>query len=224
MVAPTFGSVLIGPLKKVLIGAAVTSEIRKYAIETAVQVVEQALTNAATITIDSAMLDAAASDTTRPGGLLHNVTAITATSSGGLAALVGDLGKIADAMATAKIPAENLVFITSSAAAIRMRAVLPPGFPYVIIGSIAVAATTLIGIAPSAVALFVGPPEIESGDAPVVILDTQPRDNLDTTTVATQTVRAAYQCDLIVLKCRIRAAWGPLVTSGAVQLITSISW
>jgi hypothetical protein len=47
---------------------------------------------------------------------------------------------------------------------------------------------------------------------------------LDVTTQAvSETVKAAWQSNLALLKVRLRCTWAPLAT-GAVQLVSSVSW
>ena len=107
MVQPVLGSVVVGPLKKILFGAACTGELESYTPQTASRVIEATLSEAAALAIDSALLDNAAADAVRPAGLLNGWSTLGATAGGGLAALVSDLGKIAGAMSTAKISAEG---------------------------------------------------------------------------------------------------------------------
>ena len=174
--------------------------------------------------MDSALLDTSASSSARPAGLLANVSALTATSGGGLTALLGDLAKIASAVATAKIPAENLLLVMSPDAAIKARGLLSPNFGYQIIGSNSVASGTIIGLAPSAIAMSIGVPQLESGDGPVIHLDNVATDPVVSGTPATGTVASAFQRQLIVIKVRLRATWATLAP-GAVQVINSgISW
>lgn len=223
MVQPVYGSVVVGPPRKLLFGAACTNELEQYSAESAVSIIQRTLVDAATVALDTALLDDTSADTTRPGGLLENVSDLGATSGGGSAALIGDLALIAGAMSDAKIASDDLILVCNPAEAIKIRAMLvgPLFATYTVVGSPAVSAGDLIGIAPSAIAMYVAPPQIEVSKDGLIHEDTAPRD-IDTTAVS-QTVRSAWQSGLILLKVRLRATWSPLAT-GAVQLVSSVSW
>ena len=224
MVQLIFDPVVCGPMRQLIFGAAVTSEVKRFSLEASVPIIEQALSAAATIAIDSTLLDAVASTTSRPGGLLFNAGTTTATANGGLTALAGDLASIAGKMDDVKIPTENLILIANQRDAIRMRALLPASFPHVIIGSSVVTARTLIGVAPSAIAMSIGVPEVTAGDAMVFHADSAPQDVVTSGVAATGgPVESAFQRDLIVLKVRLRATWARL-DAAAVQTVPSVSW
>jgi hypothetical protein len=227
IVQPVYGSVLIGPPRKLLFGAACSVELQNYAIDVATEIIRRTLIEAAAVALDTALLDAVAADATRPAGLLNGVADLGATSGGSgqpLYALVTDLGKMASAMATAKINSENAVLIMNPAEAIRARALLVgPAFAnYEIIGTLAVPAGSIVGIAPDAVAMYVAAPQIEiSTDGLVHMESTTP---LDITTAAVATsVKTAWQTGLLLLKVRLRCTWAPLA-SAAVQKVTSVTW
>ena len=224
MVQPVIGNVLIGPPRKLLFGAACTAEIQRYTAETASTIIQRTVTEQANIALDTALLDATAADTMRPAGLLVGVSNLGATAGGGLAAIVGDIAKLAGAMATAKISAENMMLFMPDALAIKARGLLSPAFSnyYAIVGTPAVADSTIVAIAPQAVAMYLSPPEIEISTDALVHMATDAHDNIDTQAVA-ETVKSAWQANLLVLKIRLRCTWGPLQT-GAVQLISSVSW
>jgi hypothetical protein len=224
MVQPVLGSVTIGPPRKLLFGAAATSEIQRYTMETATTVIQRTVVDAAQLAVDAALLDTTAGDTTRPTGLLNGVSDLGATAGGGLAAIVADLAKIAGAFATAKISAEGLMLFVPDALAIKIRALLPPTFAaaYQIVGTPAVADSTMVAVAPQAVAMYIATPQIEVSSEALVHMATDAHDNIDTNAVA-ETVKSAWQSDLLVLKVRLRCCWGKLA-AGAVQLISSVSW
>jgi hypothetical protein len=56
----------------------------------------------------------------------------------------------------------------------------------------------------------------------LVHMATDAHDNIDSDAVS-ETVKSAWQADLLVLKIRLRCCWGKLA-AGAVQMISSVSW
>lgn len=224
MVQTIFGMTKVGPPKKILFGAAVSNEIATYSPDVAVPMIRLAVTNAANLSIDTALLDATAADSLRPAGLLADVSDLGATAGGGSVAMLTDLAAIAGAMADAKIEAEDLIIIANPRQSIVLRGMLTgPAFrTYTIIGTPAVAAGTVIGLAPAAIATYFAAPELEiSPNGLVHMEDTSPRD-IDTTAVS-QTVVSAFQAGLLLLKLRLRCTWAPLAAA-AVQKIESVTW
>jgi hypothetical protein len=97
MVQPVLGAAVIGPPRKLLFGAACTTELERYTAETATTIIQRTVVDAANLAVDAALLDTTAGDTTRPTGLLNGVSDLGATAGGGLSAIVADLAKIAGA-------------------------------------------------------------------------------------------------------------------------------
>jgi hypothetical protein len=221
---PVLGNVVVGPLKKILIGAAVTSELERYTPQTASRVIEATLSEAVAVAIDSALLDNAAADALRPAGLQNGLSTLGATAGGGIAALVADLGKICGAMATAKISSEGAMFFMSGGDAVRARGLLSVifGAAYTIVSTPALTAGTIVGVAPSAIAMAFGPPQIEVSREALIHFADDAHANIDTAAVS-ETVKSAWQADLLALKVRLRTIWAPLAT-GAVQMISSVTW
>ncbi len=191
--------------------------------DTAVAIVERTLTDAGTVAVDSALLDSTAGDTTRPSGLLYNVSDLGA-QGGGLVALTPDLAKIAGAISDAGLDTENLMFFMNPRQALVARGLLtgPRFSTYSIIGTSALAAGTIVGVAPSAIAMYISPPQIEVVPDGLVHMADDARDSIDTDAVS-EVVKAAWQTNLILLKLRLRCTWAPLA-SAAVQKIESCTW
>jgi hypothetical protein len=224
IVQSVYGTVQVGPPRKLLFGAAVTGELQRYGPDTALQIIQRTLIDAATSALDSALLDATAADATRPAGLLNGVSDLGATAGANLTALITDLAKLAGAISDAKIDAESLVLIMNSRQAIVLRGLLTgPKFDrYTIIGTPALSAGTVVAVAPAGIALYLSPPQIEvSGDGLVHMDSSAPR-NIDTQAVG-ETVKSAWQANLLLLKIRMRATWAPLAAA-AVQKIDSATW
>ena len=158
-----------------LCDAVVTNELQTYTAETAATIIAQALTEKFKPTFDSVVFDATAATLgTRPAGLLNGVSDLGATAGGTVSALIGDLGKIAGAMATAGISSEDIFIFTNPIQAIVMRGLLSPLFNrnYTIIGTPAITTKTIVGIAPSAIVTgFLGEPEIEFSSSGLVNME-----------------------------------------------------
>lgn len=93
---------------------------------------------------------------------------------------------------------------------------------YSIVGTSAVASGTIVGIAPSAIAMYVDAPQIEVTQDGLVHMATDAHAQIDTAAVA-ETVKAAWQSNLVLLKLRLRTTWAPLAAA-AVQMIDSATW
>jgi HK97 family phage major capsid protein len=117
MTQPVYGSVVVGPARKLLFGAACTNELQNYSAESATSIIQRTLIDAATVALDTALLDNAAVTTARPAGLLNGLSTLGATAGGGTAALTADLAKIAAAMYAAKISAEDMIVVMNPAQA-----------------------------------------------------------------------------------------------------------
>jgi hypothetical protein len=226
MPAPVFSAVTVGPLKKVLFGASASLEIFDYSSQNAVPAIQNSLQSAATTVLDSTLLGSAAADANQPAGLLLNVSNLgaTAATNGQDVALGGDLGKIAAAMATAKISAAGMALLLNPGDAPRFYKLVQPAFlaRYNVFETLAVTAGSIVGVAPAGVAMSVGSIEIEPSRNAVVQLADDPQNTIDGTAVAGRVV-SSFQAGLIAWRCRVRATWQVLVT-GAVQLITSVNW
>lgn len=226
MVQLAFDPVLIGPLKKFLFGCPITADLRNHSLEAAIPIIEQSLSQIATTEIDGPLLDTAALTTARPAGLLHNVTAITATSGGGLAALAGDVGKLSGAMGAAKIPTEKWMLLMNPGDADRARTLSPwLAASDKIVDTNELSLGTIVGIAPKAIAMYMGTPQVDVSDSgPVIHMDSSAVDIVTSGTAATGgNVVDAFQCNLILYECRLSGSWGKL-SEAAVQTISSISW
>lgn len=178
------------------------------------------------LSTDAVVFDNVAASAIRDAGLLNGVSPITATAGGGLTALVGDVGKLADALADAGLGnSEEIVFFCGVPAAVRLKALVGPRFDYKIIGTPALADTTIVGVIPSAIAFgFDGGPTIETArDATLHLEDTSPAQIGTPPNVVAAPVRSLYQTDTIAIRVRQKITWRNIVP-GAVQVINSITW
>ncbi|QUT07930.1 phage major capsid protein [Sphingobium phenoxybenzoativorans] len=77
--------------KKMAVISTFTREIAQHSTPSIEAVLREAIQEDTAVAIDTVLLDATAASAVRPAGLRNGVTATTATSGGGFAALVGDL-------------------------------------------------------------------------------------------------------------------------------------
>jgi hypothetical protein len=215
----------VGPARKILILTAVTGELEGAAPETASVIIGKALSDATTKAVDAAVFSNIAADATRPAGLLTGVTPLAAATGGTDPLMAEDVGALAAAIADADIDASDMVIVASVPQAVKLRMLSSANFTNLVIGTNAVADGTVIGIAPSAVAVgYSGSPEIESSrEAVVHFEDTTPlpiATGVQGSGVLATPTRSAFQTDMIVL--RARCAWAAL--PGAVQLINNVGW
>jgi hypothetical protein len=223
MVQVAFDNVLCGPPRKILFGAAVTNEVETYSPAVAMPLIRSAIIDASTLALDTALLDGTSADATRPAGLLENIADLGAQGGGGLVALTTDLAKILGAMSDASLNTEDVIFLMNTRQKVVATGLLPGlAASYTVVGSSAISSGTVIAVAPSAVAMFIGQPQIETSKEGLVRMATDPHDNIDTAAVS-ETVKSAWQAGLLLLKLRLRCTWKPLADA-AIQKITSTTW
>ena len=219
-----FTSVTCGPVHKLLIGAVFTRELENATPDTASTVISRALSGKNAVTLDSYVFDNVAASATRPAGLLNGISTLGATAGGGLAAIAGDLGKIADNAQSAGGDPDSLILFCGVPAAIKLRLQAGPRFDYPIIGTTALADDSIVGIIPSGVySGFEGTPTIETSREATVVMEDANVEALSAGGTTADLARSLWQTDSFALRLRQKVAWGSLVT-GAVSLITGISW
>jgi hypothetical protein len=221
VIAPT----IIGPVRKMMLGVGIASELEFAVPETASTIISRLIGEQASKSLDAVVYDNVAADATRPAGLLNGVTPIAATAGGGLVAIATDLANIADAIATAGGNTDTIVFVANPRQAIVLRLLAPSSFNYTVIGCAALADGTIVGIAPDAVVSgYDGVPEIEvSKYGTAQFENTTPLPIVDGSGTVAAPVRSSWQTDTLFLKLRLKCCWGPLAT-GMVQVVNSTSW
>jgi hypothetical protein len=222
VVSDVFGATVVGPLKKLMLAAVVTREIEKYAIESAVAIVQQATAPAIRKALDAAVFDASAASTVRPAGLRNGVVALSAATGGGASALLADLAAIAAAAGDAGLNAENLMFFSHPGQAYAARGLITP-FPFTIIGTAAIAKGILVGIVPEAVASAVTEIAVEARETGTLHMESATPAALVSGGVVASPVRQLFQADLVGIKVRARMAWAA-IDPAAVQVISSVTW
>jgi len=87
--------------KKMAVITTWTREMDEHSIPAIEGILREAIQTDTTVAVDSVLIDAGAATVIRPAGLLNGVAAQTATTGGGIAAVVGDLKLLIGALTTA---------------------------------------------------------------------------------------------------------------------------
>jgi hypothetical protein len=229
--APTaqdvFSSVTTGPIKKLLMLVPFTNDLESYAIETATSILGRVASEAGGRALDTAVFGAGAAGAA-PAGLLNGLSTLGATAGGGLAALAGDISKIADNAATGFCDPDDLMFFAAPPEAVKLRLLASPSFTYPIISVPTLADGVIVGIVPSGIASGSdGLPQIDvSKQATIHFEDTTPLQLTTgpqgTAVVATPT-RSLWQSNSSALRLRLKTTWASL-QPGAVGFISSVTW
>jgi hypothetical protein len=224
MVKLTTTGTIVGPIKKIMIGSAVTSQLEDATPEAASAIVGNALSEAVAGSLDATAFDNVASDDVRPAGLLHDVAPLAPTSGGGLNAMTSDLANLAGAISDAKIGGSDLVVIANPRQAIKLKLMAGPSFDYLILSTSALAPGSVVLISPAALAVgSQGVPELTASKHAIAHFeDTAPMPISANGTIAAP-VLSAWQTDLLLLRVKLNATWAVL-QPGAIQHMANCTW
>jgi hypothetical protein len=224
----SLSNVDIGPTRKLLILAGLSGELDNAAPGTASAAIGKALSDATTKSVDAAAFDTAAESTTRPAGLLNNVTPLTAATAGGsdLQTLAADIASLTNAIAAAGIDPSGLVLVASWKQATKLQLLSGPNFEHTIIGTSALSDRTVVGVAPGGVGFgYTGTPEVAVSREAAIHYESATPLAIGTAgtppTVAAPT-RSAWQTDTLIVRVRARCAWNKI--PGSVQVVNSVNW
>jgi hypothetical protein len=203
------------------------NELAKYAVQDVEAIMRQTMGQAAALALDSNLFgNAAASAGLNPAGLLNGVSAITATTGGGVAAMSKDIEAMIAALAAAGAGVDP-VFIAAPGQAAAIKLMAGPKFDYPVFASAALAAGNIIAIeAPSFVSGFSAVPQFSTSTETLLHMeDTGPAQigTAGTPNVVAAPARSLYQVDATAVKMTLRCAWGMRAT-GHVQYITATTW
>jgi HK97 family phage major capsid protein len=87
--------------KKMAVISTFTREIAQHSVPAIEGLIRDAIQEDTSVALDTVLLDATAASSTRPAGLRNGVTVTTATTGGGITALVGDAKALVGALITA---------------------------------------------------------------------------------------------------------------------------
>jgi hypothetical protein len=177
------------------------------------------------LALDAAMFStAAAVEGERPAGLLHGLTPIAPTAGGNEVAMDYDLTALA--LAVAGVGGSSIVFVASPALAFKVT-YRRPDLAYRVLSSAALAAGTILAVAPNALVTAIDPiPEIAASRSAVLHMESETPLQIGTAgsppTVAAPS-RSMWQVDSIALRAMLGVSFG-LRAPGAVAVITGATW
>jgi hypothetical protein len=212
-----FGKTAVGPVRTIRLHSAISRELEQASPESAVLIVSRILGDAAAKGIDLVAFSTGADDGTKPAGLLHGVTPLTAAPAG-TDSLMEDVASLTAAIAAAFIDPDGVVFIAAPRQAMALRIKPSPLFDSPVILAAALPDKTVIAAAPGGIYFgYDGGAEVDSSrEALIHFEDTTPLPLLAPGT------RSAFQTDVIFLRCRARAAW--CAYPGAIQIVQGVNW
>lgn len=216
----TLGESFLGPMRKILILASLTSELERASPENASAAIGSLLSAAASKLLDVTVFGSGAGDPAMPPGLLYGVTPIAAATTGTpTEKMAADLGNLAGAMAAANVDPEDSILVAAVQQAVVLR--LLGSQDLTVFGSVGLPAGTVVMIASAAIASASdGVPVIEAGVGSAVVAMS---DNPSGPVVGAPDVTSYFQQDMIGIKCRCPAAWVSS-TPGAIQVVNGANW
>ena len=216
-----FSGMAIGPVKKIGLIGALSSELENASGGIASVAIGNVLDIAITRGLDGKLVSADAETEEAPAGLLFGVAPIA-----GSADMATDLSALVAEIAAAGIDASSVVFITSAAQALSIALGSGPHFVGRVLGSNAVPDNTIIAVATAGL-LIAGDgadPLIDISKQAVLVMS-EPASPISTAgapnVVSAPTV-SMFGNDLIALKCIARLCWS--AAPGSVAFIEDISW
>jgi hypothetical protein len=215
-----FEGTTIGPVKKIMLIAAVSEEVARGNPQGAVDIIGHVLASSAARALDSVAFDALPGDAIRPAGLLHNVTPIAAAnpSTTLVEAIAADLGALAAAMISANIDPEDFVLVCAPRQAVTLRLLAGMRFAYEVYSSTGLADGSIAAFARGSVAAtFENAPSIEVSQQAMVQFQDTPQPWPTGPTAST------FQTNLLAIRLRQRGTWG-VVAPGGVQTIAGVHW
>jgi len=238
----SFSAITMTP-KKMAVISTFTREISEHSTPAIEALIRQAIIDDTATAIDTVLLDAVAASATRPAGILNGVAGLTATGAGGIAAIIGDLKLMVNALLTSTAggirapvwimsPGDALAIQLTQAAAggdLPFRDELSRGtllgFP-VIQSTNATADTFYLVDAADFVTATGDTPNFSVSDqATLHMEDTSPLaiGTAGTPATVAAPVRSLWQTDTIGIRMILDMNWA-LRRTGMVQWITGQSW
>jgi hypothetical protein len=214
-----------GPARKLALIEALTEELSGYGASNAETIIRTIMSEAAARALDAAVFSTNDDGSgTRPPGILHGVTPITAATGGGLAAAMADIGAMVAAIATAGGGRRVMVFLAPGKAV-----TLPMMAQSIAVELVPTPAltTSVVAVDPAGfVSAFGAEPRIDIGrESTLHMEDTTPL-AIGTAgspnTVAAPT-RSMFQTDSYALRLILPCAWA-MRASGLVQVVNSVTW
>jgi hypothetical protein len=218
----TTAAVVLGPARKILIQAALTSEIQQASADTATTIIGQALGVAIEQSMDAVLFGSDPATAIAPAGLLYGVTPTASGGGTGTEGVADDVAALASAIAANGINPDGMALITTAALALKLRILTSPKFTNEILSSAAIPDGTLIGIVPAGLATgYQGSVQLQTARETVIHMEDAAALPIVDGAPANPSY-SAFQQDLLVLKLRAWAAW--TIQPGAIAVITGADW
>jgi hypothetical protein len=211
--------------KKLAVGFVVTRELLEHSIPNAERLIRAVASESVGVALDSAVLDATAAGATRPAGLRNSATSVTATTGGGDAAMMKDLGALAAAVAGTGNT--SLAFIANSGEAVKILLRAGPEFRFPVLASGQLAAGIVMCVALPALVSAVDPAVRfdVSRESIAHLEDTSPLPISTTPTTIAAPVRSFWQTDVVGFRLRLEASWGLRASAASsVAFVTGATW
>jgi hypothetical protein len=212
----------LGPVKKLMSSIALTREMAQSS--GGEEVFATLLREDIALSLDFSVFSNAAASASRPAGILAGVSAQTATSGGGEAALRSDLSKLGSVLTATG--SGNVAIVASPGTALKLATYPTVIGPNVQVWpSAAVADGVVIAVVPDAfISGFNSVPKIATSQHALAHMeDTNPA-QIGTGGVIASPARSMFQTDSILVRATLDCAW-TLRASGAVAWIASgITW
>jgi hypothetical protein len=222
------------PVRQLAVSAGAVLQPRKFATivpltremitsSNAEALVRAVLTDAVAASLDAALFSTTAGDTTRPPGLLYNVTPVTAATGGGQGALWSDLTALASAVAP--YGGLDIAFVTDPGTAVKLTFGMGSQFKLPVLASSGVTAKTVIAVALPALCSATDPvPRLEaSRDAVFHFEDTSPQPITGGTPSPAVPVRSMFQVDSVSIRLTMFVSWA-LRATGGIAYVPLVTW
>ena len=219
------GASVLGPQRKLMLVESFSRELSESTPENASVLIGQVIKDAITAQLDSALFSNAAATAVKPAGIVAGVTALTATTGGGLGACISDLRQLASAV-TAAGGGGDIAYFTSVGRAIAINAYAEGAVT--VYGSAFISDAVLIAVSVGAfVSAFDAVPELRASlEATIHFEDTAPQQigTAGTPNVVAAPTRNAFQQDLIILRASLKCSWAVRVPNAAQWISSGLSW
>jgi hypothetical protein len=217
------GAATLGPSRKILILAALTNELEDATPDTASAVIGRVLADSAAKSLDATAFGTAAADSTKPAGLLYNVTPTTAATAG-VDAMAQDLGALTGAIGAAGIDTANAMFVAGPREATIMKVKASAKFDYPILSTLGLPAKSVACFAADALMSgYEDGVQIEIARHTSVHYEgSSPAPIVGSGGVVAAPVRSAFQSNLLLVKVRSNVAWA--IAPGAAAYTTGVNW
>jgi hypothetical protein len=218
------GQLRLGPVRKILIAAALTSELESASGDTAQQIISDALSLATEQSVDAALFGTQADDGTTPAGLLHNVTPIAAATASGVDGIAEDIGDIAAAITNAGFNSDDMTIITTPKLAAKIKTQVGALFNFEVMSSKAIPAGTVVGVVTNSLLYgYDGSAQVEvARETSMHFEGTNPLPIVGSPGTIAAPTMSGFQMDQVAVRVRAKACW--LIQPGAIAFKQSVTW